>query len=301
MRGIDRAITRAIGVGVMLLVCAGGAFGQMTRAGAVGTINPVPTAGAATQFHGHSTSRTFPNCRGGNFKYGSRGFAGGGIGYRSCVSVPAWSYTNCSTGIYPWYYYPYTYGGWQSTYAGGPLYEVNRLVGAGDPTVVVILEPKVDEALDALQAGRFASARLMYLERAHERSEAEADGEETGVDRTALRLAGLAAAGERRYPEADRLFTEAYSEDPSLVDRPLDGATLVRGARDIRDIVNGAVAYAYKVGTADAWKMVAWLMQGEGRNDQARAMMARADEIAARVDTTEDVVDAGKFAATTER
>lgn len=312
MREARRAMMGAIGIGVAAALCAGDALAgapalaNAAVGGGAPALANAALGGGGTQFRGHTTVRTFP-CRpgrlygnrssGNDFVYRSRGFLGGGIRYKSHVKVPLGTYTGvCVNGIYPWYYYPYfTYGGWHSTYTGGPLYEVDRLVGEQSPTVIVVVQPKTDEALEALQAGKFATARLLYLARAEERRQAEEDGEETRVDRTALRLAALAAAGEGRYPEADRLFAEAYEEDPLLEQRPMEGATLVGGTRQMREILNGAVAYAYKAGTPSAWKMVAWLMQGEGRYERARAMMARAEEIAARSDAVES--DPERFAA----
>ena len=290
-----------------VVMSAGSAAGQITRAGAVGTVSPVPTAGVG-RVPGGATFRPFTHHHGhhgtcghlhGKFVHDSTGLlAGGRIVVKSKVRVgigsglPAHA---CVHGVWPWWdcsCAAYRRG----TYGYGPLWGVDgRVYVDGRPGSVAVPEPPVDEGVEALRARRFAFARVVYLERATARVDAEGSGEEAGVDRRALRLAGLAAAGEGRYDEAERLFEDAYGADGTLAGEPLEGATLVGGTRAMREIVNGAVAHAHRVGRAASWEMVAWLMQAEGRHDRARAMMARAERL--REEGEGARADAGRFAA----
>jgi hypothetical protein len=220
----------------------------------------------------------------------SRGIYGGGIVYRSGVSVSLGTGLPAGTkhhrgfrcGTYP------TYISTSSTYDGWPLWEVDRrvYVDGAAPEVVVLEAPQVDEGIEALRAGRFVDARLIYLERAQERREKEESGEVAGVDREALRLAGFAAAGAGRFAEAERLMTQAYEEDSSLAVSPLRGKALVGGPLEMRRLVTGAVAFAHREPSAGAWNTVAWLMQAEGRHDLARTMAERGEALRLRSTTS---------------
>ena len=286
MARFNRMTVAAGGALLATLAMAPAGEAQITRAGAVGTLNPVPTSfRAPATFRGHSSYRGFGRPThyggGGRFVNHSRGIYSGigyatttnvGLGTGISVSYNGKCYRGFRCGGYPTYYYA------SSSYAGWPLWEVDRRVYVdGAPEVVVIEVPEPDEGLVALRTGKFNDARLIYLKRALERKEKEEAGEETGVDREALRLAGLAAAGEGRFAEAERLMTEAYAEDPSLELTPLRGKTLVGGSREMRKLVTGAVAFAYRQPSAGAWDVVSWLMQAEGRHDMARKMAERAE------------------------
>jgi hypothetical protein len=171
----------------------------------------------------------------------------------------------CDGGCWWWWEQGYD----RTTYGGVPLWEIDRRVDVGEERAVVKPAP-VDEALAALREGRYVMAKMMYLERARA---------EAGVDARAMRLAGLAAAGEGRFEEAERLLEEAYAADTGLEGTPMEGRLLIGGGLELREIVNGAVAHAQRTGRAASWEMVAVLMQSEGRFDVARRMAERAGDI----------------------
>ena len=69
-----------------------------------------------------------------------------------------------------------------------------------------------------------------------------------------------------------------YEQDPKLAWAPL-APDVVGPQRELRDLVVRVVEYGHKTNTASAWLTAAVLMQGEGREDPALKMIARADTV----------------------
>jgi len=138
-----------------------------------------------------------------------------------------------------------------------------------------------DEAADALVRGAYELAVDLYLSRLGRARAGSGEAEvPVELDAHLLRLMGLALAGARHFDEAAEVFAHAYEIEPGLFDEPLDGRGAIGSSMEMRRIVLGAVKYAHEVNTALAWKMVGYLMQAEGRKDQARNMFERAAELA---------------------
>ena len=169
---------------------------------------------------------------------------------------------------------------WRDTsWSGPPLVEITRRL---DPALLGLSTEErapaapVDPGLEALGSGSWTRALAVYLQRAEEQRRREAEDSGVERDRSDLRLAAFALAGDGQFERAERLFAEAYSEDPGLKDRAMSGEALGVRATEMRRIVTRAVAHAHRVDRPDAWFMVAVLMQAEGRDDLARRMLERA-------------------------
>lgn len=169
---------------------------------------------------------------------------------------------------------------WRDTsWSGPPLVEITRRL---DPALLGLSTEErapaapVDPGLDALASGSWTRALAVYLQRAEEQRRREAEDSEVERDRSDLRLAAFSLAGDGQFDRAERLFAEAYSEDPGLNDRAMSGEALGVRATELRRMVTRAVAHAHRVDRPDAWLMVAVLMQAEGRDDLARQMLKRA-------------------------
>lgn len=169
---------------------------------------------------------------------------------------------------------------WRDTsWSGPPLVEITRRL---DPALLGLSTEErapaapVDAGLEALSTGNWMRAVAVYLQRAEEQRRREAEDSEVERDRSDLRLAAFALAGDGQFERAERLFAEAYSEDPGLKDRAMSGEALGIRASEMRRMVTRAVAHAHRVDRPDAWLMVAVLMQAEGRDDLARQMLQRA-------------------------
>lgn len=184
-----------------------------------------------------------------------------------------WDCRSCSWSR-PWYT---SWGG--RTWTWPPLVEVERRV---EPQVIVVAPPEpppppVDEGLAALASRDFGRATIVYAQRL---ADAKADESSTPQARAGdQRLMALAMIGMRRFTEGAAAMRAAYDADPSLTDRPLNGAALLDGNMQVRRLVNGAVEYAHRSGSSDAWFAVAVLMQAEGRHDRARVMFGRSDAL----------------------
>lgn len=188
----------------------------------------------------------------------------------------------------PWY--------WRQPFGGPPLLEIARRI---DPALVNMPAPKsgalplylsaqpttpapppVDAAIVALANRNYERAAELFMYRAGERNALEADDASMQPDRTALRLRALALAGLGHYADAAKAFARAYAEDSSLRDDPMRGARLIGNRTELRRIVNGAVSFAYQSDSPDAWRMVATLMQAQGREQLAQQMLNRANVLA---------------------
>ncbi|MAY74417.1 MAG: hypothetical protein CMJ31_06770 [Phycisphaerae bacterium] len=99
--------------------------------------------------------------------------------------------------------------------------------------------------------------------------------EDAPDDLDALRGLAFAMMSNDRLPEGVALLRQVYVEDPRLAARVVDVAHL-GGRAAARDTLVAAVRHAHEVGSSSAWFAVAVLMQAEGRDDRAIAMLNRA-------------------------
>ncbi len=90
-----------------------------------------------------------------------------------------------------------------------------------------------------------------------------------------LRLRAIALVGAGRHEHAVRELQRAYRLEPTLAMRPVLGKDLVGDPYRLRRLVNSSVRYAHRADDAEAWVLVAMLMQAEGRDRVARKMLAR--------------------------
>lgn len=137
-------------------------------------------------------------------------------------------------------------------------------------------------ALDALRAGDFARAAPMLERLAQNRLDAEkAALTSPPPDRTSLRLYAIALAALGRFDESSVAFRRADIEDSSLRTRPIDPVDTLGSAGALRRILNGAVGYANRTNTPEAWVLVGHLMAAEGRLADAQRMYDRAEALRA--------------------
>ncbi|MBN8598829.1 MAG: tetratricopeptide repeat protein [Planctomycetes bacterium] len=95
-------------------------------------------------------------------------------------------------------------------------------------------------------------------------------------DTSAMRVLALAMLDTRQPDDAAAMLRQAYRQDPTLANDALDVEFLgLNGARR-SDLINRAVEYANRVGSASSWLMVSVLMQADGRFELARRMLKRA-------------------------
>ncbi len=172
-----------------------------------------------------------------------------------------------------------------SFYWNGPFYNGLPVIDAVrrmDPELMRVITgpttPAPDAAMVDLRAGRYSEAASQFLARAQKREREESAAESGGgialVDRTALRLHGLALAGAGDMRGAARAFAEAYAEDPLLGSDPIVGDEVLASAAEVRRIVLECLEFAKRDGAPESWAMVGYLMQVQGRYDESRAMLA---------------------------
>ena len=65
----------------------------------------------------------------------------------------------------------------------------------------------------------------------------------------------------------------------TTVSVPAGAPALLGSASEARDLVLASVKFANEAQTPQAWRLVARLMQAEGREEQAQRMLLRATEI----------------------
>lgn len=199
-------------------------------------------------------------------------------------------------------------------FAGGNLFFVNRGLAASTPhgfiypfdyyAPLVGVESKIDpnlrlmppgaggeeaestqppSAVVLLRRGEYheAARALREMESAGADSEAEereqAGGELTEPQRG--RLLAIALAGDGNLNQAAATLLAAYQHEPGLALRPLDGEALFKGPLELRRLVTSAVRRAHQAESAEAWLLVAVLMQTEGRDRLAAEMLARAERL----------------------
>lgn len=204
---------------------------------------------------------------------GASTFAGFYPGYFNgigiCQGGCGWQYLMyCQDGSYYWY---------GPTYEGLPLIEAVR---REDPELMKAIigptMPEPDRAMLDLRARRYVEAATEFLRRHDARVRDEAIAEGIAIpDRSELRLAALALAGAGSFEASAARFAQAHSEDPLLGADPIDGGRVLESLTEARRIVLDAMQFAKRTDTADAWALVGYLMQVQGRYDEARAMLAR--------------------------
>ncbi len=178
----------------------------------------------------------------------------------------------------PWY--------WPRTYEGPPLIEVARrtdpaLAGQASRTSGAAPPPPPTQAelgAQALKAGEYERAAGIFARLASERRDQESSGATLSApDRSADRLRVLALVGARQFDEAVAALLFAEREEPGA--KPLNGLNLLAAPTEMRRLVNGAVTYANRTNTPDAWRLVAFLMDAEQRPKPAARMRQRADSL----------------------
>lgn len=95
-------------------------------------------------------------------------------------------------------------------------------------------------------------------------------------DADAMRLLGMALIDNGRASDGIAVIGMAYRTDSSLPQRPLNPEVLQNGTARLRQHLNRVSAIANKEKSGTAWFVLATLMQAEGRNKQALAMVERA-------------------------
>lgn len=136
-------------------------------------------------------------------------------------------------------------------------------------------KPIVEEPATAMQAGkqslrRGEAERAIRSFREHLRDPAnERDGE-------TQRLLALALLGANRADEAASAMRKAYRTDVGLVELPFDPEVVGEDDRRIRALTVRAVEFANREKSAEAWFLVAVLMQAQNRIALARTVLQRA-------------------------
>ncbi len=168
-----------------------------------------------------------------------------------------------------------------------PMIEITRRIDPDTQRMTPVLPesmapppPPADEGLEALRAQDFERAITVYERRHQERLTQEASAPAAPPpDRRALRLLGLALAGAGRFDEAAEVLDRAQKEDSGLDSQPIDGTEALGSQSEMRRIVLAAVRHAQRVEKPAAWRLVARLMQAEGRDVQAQRMFERAADL----------------------
>lgn len=168
--------------------------------------------------------------------------------------------------VIPWWW------GWNSPRypIDGPVVIYSNMV---EPVEEVVVEEEVpltehQRAALLLRDGDVTGA--IALLRAHVAADS--------ADAEAMRLLAIALLLDQQMCEAAALMSFAYEYDRTMVDRPLGGGNLPRGDRQLRDALRKAVTYANAQETPSAWLLVTVLMQAEGRDFTASAMLRKAEK-----------------------
>lgn len=174
----------------------------------------------------------------------------------------------------PWY--------WPRSYEGPPLVEIARRVDPALLNLPSVPAPpppppptQAQLAQAAMESRDYPRAALIYARLAEEtRQDETASAQERAIDRTADRLQALALAGARQFAVAAELLARAEREDPRPTEIRATG--LISSSAEMRRIVNSAVAWAHEDNSPSAWRLVAFLMEVEGRVEPASRMRERA-------------------------
>lgn len=138
--------------------------------------------------------------------------------------------------------------------------------------------PEPDPGVVALRRGAYEQAAGIFLrQHADQVAREKAEGSTVAVDRRALRLHALALLASGACAESAEAFARAHAEDPTLRFEPLDGAALLGSASETRSVMLKAMRFAKRTGTAEAWSMVGYLKQAQGKGDQAERFFAWAE------------------------
>lgn len=100
--------------------------------------------------------------------------------------------------------------------------------------------------------------------------------DDTPGDPVSLRELAIVAVARGDDALATDLIARAYSADPGLAATPITGSSYFRSTYELRRLLVRAVRHAQATTDADAWLLVAVLMQAEGRAPVARRMIDRA-------------------------
>lgn len=178
------------------------------------------------------------------------------------------------------------------SFTTGPYHEIERRVDPSQGSLPAVSqgtavtrendaappEPR-DEAIDAIRAKRWDIAIAALERRTREQEDAESSASPAvAPDRRAHRLLALALCGAERWESAAELFEQAEREDATRATSGLNGPAVMGSRSDFRRLVTRAVDHAHRANTGSAWRLVARLMQAEGRTELAQKMLDRADE-----------------------
>ena len=103
--------------------------------------------------------------------------------------------------------------------------------------------------------------------------------EDNPEDWIVVRELALAYALAREHGAAGDLMTLVYENNPDFGAMPIDGEFMGQNGRILRDMVVRSVKYAHSEPSAQAWLVVAVLMQSQGRLDRAAQMLQKAVDL----------------------
>jgi tetratricopeptide (TPR) repeat protein len=117
----------------------------------------------------------------------------------------------------------------------------------------------------------------LYLEQAEEAVSAFRDYVKAEpTDHQAKRLYAMALVENKEFDDAVSMMSLAYRQDPGLAGQPIDAESLGLEDSRIRNMLTKIVAFGHRSDRASAWLTAAVLMQAEGRQKQALAMVEKA-------------------------
>ena len=236
------------------------------------SVNRWPTIYTNTPIIGINAGWSFPYYIN-PFRVGPDGIPTWWFGY-----PPYWPRSNPGTPFLwtntPWF--------WPRTYDGPPLVEIARRVDPAILNLPVVPAPPppppptpAELARAALLAHEYNRAAIIYARLADEQREQEsAAPQPPAPDRIFEMLNALALAGARQFPAAADVIERMDSQPPPPTNIP--APEMLSSATELRRIVNGAVAWAHEENTPRAWRLVAFLMEIEGRVGPAERMRERA-------------------------
>ncbi|MFN0132867.1 MAG: tetratricopeptide repeat protein [Phycisphaerales bacterium] len=176
--------------------------------------------------------------------------------------------------------YPYFIGsGWCNSYDySTPVIQGFYTSMAADPGLRQAVTPLAVPSVPLTRAER-GDAALRAGDARLAISEYAAHLKEQPDDTMAMRSMGLALLDDARIDDAIAVISQAYRADPSLADQPVRKDAFVKGAKRLRDNLLRLSGHANKINTGASWHALAVLMQAEGRNENAGAMVKRAKKL----------------------
>ncbi|MCB9845227.1 MAG: hypothetical protein H6811_04480 [Phycisphaeraceae bacterium] len=103
---------------------------------------------------------------------------------------------------------------------------------------------------------------------------------QTPDDAAAQRCLAIVLLEDGRFADGVAMLRLAYGTSPALASLPLDSQLLARNGSDrLGWLVRRMATYANQADTPSSWLTEAVLMQGQGRKEQARRMLARAVDV----------------------